>query len=130
MVELFEVADSLERGPAEGAFAVEGVEDDALKEIAERKVVVFGEAFEDFQQALFHPDACLDPFDLQLLVCSHHGYWYVCTTVHTRRQAAVSTATPNHGLEARPIERFVVHWGCRAGCKSSIGRPLSPEWDW
>ena len=42
VVELLEVSDALERGHAEGAFAIEGVEHDAFEEVAEREVMVLG----------------------------------------------------------------------------------------
>ncbi|MGB9245307.1 MAG: hypothetical protein WCC03_18305 [Candidatus Acidiferrales bacterium] len=64
VVKLLEIADALERGRAEGAFAIEDMEKDAFEEIAEGKVVILGEGFEYFQDALFHADAGLDSLDL------------------------------------------------------------------
>lgn len=63
VVELLQVANPLERWAAERAFAVKGVKNDAFEEVAEGEVVVFGEGFEDFQNALLHADAGLDSFD-------------------------------------------------------------------
>lgn len=87
VVKLLEIADALERGRAEGAFAIEDMEDDAFKEVAEREVVILGEGFEYFKDALFHPDAGLDSFDLQLVLCNGRSFHtYLCTRVGWYRQ--------------------------------------------
>ena len=57
------------------------MEKDAFEEIAEGKVVILGEGFEYFQDALFHADAGLDSSSVaQDLDETFHGY--LCTRVH------------------------------------------------
>jgi len=82
VVELFEVADTLERGRSEGAFAIKGVEDDALEEVAEGEVVVLGEGFQYFQDAFFHSHASLDSLDVQFRCGDELAHRYLCTRVH------------------------------------------------
>jgi len=83
VVELLEIADALERGRSEGAFAIKGVEDDTFEEVAEGEVMVLGEGFQYFQDAFFHSDAGLDSLDVQFRCGDElalHGY--LCTMVH------------------------------------------------
>src|SRR5271157_3632908 len=47
----------------EGRLTFEGMQHDALQQVAERHVLQFGQSFEDLQQSLFHADASLDSFD-------------------------------------------------------------------
>ena len=82
VVELLEVADALERGPSEGAFAIKGVEDDALEEVAEGEVMVLGEGFQYLQDAFFHSDAGLDSLDVQFRLGDDLVlHRYLCTMV-------------------------------------------------
>ena len=79
VIELLEGANALEGRAAEGAFPVESMEDDAFQQIAKREIVIFGEGFEDFENALFHANAGLNPFDcdcvprLHCRVPMYHG---------------------------------------------------------
>ena len=83
MIELFEIADALERKAPKGAFALESMKDDAFEEVAEGEVVVLGKGLQNLEDAFFHPDAGLNSFDLQLGFRDGrtvHGY--LCTKVH------------------------------------------------
>ena len=87
MIELLKISDPLQRGRAKRPFTIENMKDDALEKVAQREVVILGQCFQYFQNALFHPDASLDPFDLQLLpryLSAFHAY--LCTRVHAYRQ--------------------------------------------
>src|ERR1700728_1681614 len=84
VVELFQIANALERGWAQRGLAVEGVEDDAFEEVAKGHVVIFSEGFEDFENPLFHTDAGLDPLDEKFGVV---GHVYQCTMVTSSMQA-------------------------------------------
>ncbi len=77
-VEFFQVVNALERGRTKGSLAVEGVEHDAFEQIAQGHVVIFGEGFEDFEQAFFHADAGLYTFDEKLRFIDHgtNVPWY------------------------------------------------------
>jgi len=91
VIELLEIADALKRGRSKGAFAIEGVEDDAFEKVAEGEVMVLGEGFQHLQDAPFHSDAGLDALDLELVLsdgCSFH--MYLCTRVCWYRQCAVA----------------------------------------
>ena len=87
MVELLEIADTLERWWSESAFSIKSMKDDALEEVAEGEVMVLGEGFQHLQDAFFHSDAGLDSLDLELGLfdkCSFH--MYLCTRVCWYRQ--------------------------------------------
>jgi hypothetical protein len=60
-----ELLNLLESLRGEGGLAFEGVKDDALEEVAQGHVFLFGDGFQDFQQALFEAHAGLhaDYFD-------------------------------------------------------------------
>lgn len=66
MIELLEIADASERRGPKRAFSFENMKDDAFEEVAEGEVMVLGEGFQYLKDALFHPDAGLGSFDLQL----------------------------------------------------------------
>ena len=68
VVDLLQLGDALERRLAEGRLAVEGVQHDALDEIAERDLVVLGERLHDLEQALLQANAGLHPLDDELLL--------------------------------------------------------------
>jgi hypothetical protein len=68
VIELFEIADASERRRPKRALPFESVKDDALEEVAESEVMVLGEGFQYFEDALFHSDAGLSSFDLQLML--------------------------------------------------------------
>src|SRR5260370_12153501 len=70
-IELAQVLNALERGGAEGSFAVEGVQHNAFQQVAQGHVVVLGERLEHFEDAFFHAYAGLDAFDLELGFCYH-----------------------------------------------------------
>ncbi len=55
------------------------MKNDALQQIAEGHVVVFGKALQDLEEAFFHAHAGLDAFDQQLRIIHH---WYQCTTIY------------------------------------------------
>jgi hypothetical protein len=74
-VELFQFPDLPQTGQVEGALSFERVENDAFKEVTERQIVIAGKGAEDLQNALFHADAGLHPFDYVFVS------WYQCTKV-------------------------------------------------
>ena len=82
-VELLQLLYALQRCLIEGALAIEGVENDALEEIAEREVVILSESLQYFQQALFNANPGLYPLDNESLVICHV---YQCTRVTTAVQ--------------------------------------------
>jgi hypothetical protein len=67
-VEGFELLDFFQRLRREGSFSFEGVEDDALEEIAEGDVFLFGDGFEDFEHAFFEANTGLDALDFDEIV--------------------------------------------------------------
>jgi hypothetical protein len=74
--ELFDLLEGL-RG--EGGLAFEGVKDDALEEVAQGHVFLFGDGFQDFQQALFEAHAGLHADDFDGMFGGHIGTivpWY------------------------------------------------------
>lgn len=82
-VEGFELLDLFQGLRREGCFAFEGVKDDALYEIAEGHVFLFGDCFEDLEHALFEANAGLDALDFDermILLFLYH--WYQCTKIH------------------------------------------------
>lgn len=75
-VERLELLNFLEGAFAEGGLALKGMKDDALEQIAERKVFEFSDGFEDFQHALFDSDAGLNALDddgFAILLFSGHN---------------------------------------------------------
>src|SRR6185369_15492900 len=72
-VDLLQAADPLQARLAERHLAVERVQDDAFEQVAEGDVVELGQSLEDFQEALFHPDAGLDALDFDRIVVRHEG---------------------------------------------------------
>ena len=70
-VDLPEPLDDLHGGIVERRLLLEGVQHDALKQVAQRQVEVLGESLEDLQQPALHPDATL-----------HTLNWYHGTMVH------------------------------------------------
>lgn len=68
VIELFEIADASERRWPKRAFSFENMKDDAFEKVAEGEVMVLGEGFQYLEDALFHPDAGLRSFDLQLML--------------------------------------------------------------
>ena len=65
-VEFLEILNAFERNRAEWSFTVESMENDALEQITQRHVVIFGKSLQDLQDALFHPYAGLDAFNKKL----------------------------------------------------------------
>jgi hypothetical protein len=59
LVDLLEPLDDLHGFVVEWGLLLEGVQHDALEQVAQRQVEVLGEPFEDLQQAPLHPDASL-----------------------------------------------------------------------
>jgi len=53
VIDLLELGDAPQRVVAEGGLAVEGVEDNALEQIAEGHVVVLGQRLQDLEAAVF-----------------------------------------------------------------------------
>jgi hypothetical protein len=74
-VELLQLFDALQAVLAKRTFAVEGVQDDALQQIAQSYIVIVGKGPQHFQEPLFHADTRLYPF--HDLFC----HWYQNTTV-------------------------------------------------
>jgi len=62
-VKLLQLADAFEGSWTECSLAVEGVQDDALEDVAERQVVIFAEGFQDFEDSFFDAYAGLDALD-------------------------------------------------------------------
>ena len=52
---------------AKGAFAVEGMQNDAFNQVSKRYVVVFGQRLQDFQNSFLHANTGLNSFDHNLL---------------------------------------------------------------
>src|SRR5215813_2044285 len=63
-VDLPEFRDPPHRLGTERCLALEGVKDDALEQVAEREIVVFGQRLEHLEQTLFHAYAGLYSLDL------------------------------------------------------------------
>jgi len=64
-VEFLQVGDALAARFAERELAVEGVKDDAFEQVAKSEVAVFGEGFQDFEQA----------FSMRTPVCTRSTTW-------------------------------------------------------
>lgn len=62
-VKFFELLDFAQGSRGKRGFAFEGVEDDAFEKVAKGHVLLFGDGFEDFEEALLDADAGLDPLD-------------------------------------------------------------------
>jgi hypothetical protein len=63
VVDRAKALDFLQGGGGERRFAIEGVKDDALEEIAEGEPEGAGEGLEEKEHALLHAHAGLDPLD-------------------------------------------------------------------
>jgi hypothetical protein len=72
-VDLLEPLDDLHGFVVEGGLLLEGVQHDALEQVAQRQVEVLGEPFEDLQQAALHPDAGLHPLNCYHGTMVHQG---------------------------------------------------------
>src|SRR5271157_121565 len=106
IVEAFQLLYAFERSCAERSFPVEGMEDDALQQIAEGHVVILGEGFQDFEQALLHAHPGLHSFDQELgIIC--HG-----------------TNVPQY---AGTCKTFAVGQGCGWPLGSKPSRSLEPR---
>ena len=80
-VDGFEALNVSQRFSGKWCFALERVERDAFEEIAERKIEVLGEAFQDFDQVLLHPGADLHPLDGFLFMRSRCLRCYIVTDI-------------------------------------------------
>lgn len=84
---------------------IEGMKHDALQQITERHIMVFGQALQHLEQTLFQPDASLnsindDWFASQrgsfrsfayrriLLLWTLHVQWYICTMTGVKSAAS------------------------------------------
>src|SRR5207253_11165925 len=80
-IKLLQIADLPERFLAERALAVEGMQHNALQQIAQRQVVIFGEALQHLEQAFLDPHPGLHPLNQQLVISFvYHGTnvpWYL-----------------------------------------------------
>ena len=84
-VDLFEARDLLQCFPGEGLFALEGVQANALEQVAEPEVGVFGETFQHLEQSRLHTNSGLNTVDLnhEGILCDvthssrYHGTWVV-----------------------------------------------------
>src|SRR3979411_415595 len=87
-VELLQFPDAVERSAAERGLAIEGMQDDAFEYVAERHVVILGKAFQDFENALLHPDTGLDALNEKFRIVDHGTNipWYLLTV--QRKKAA------------------------------------------
>src|ERR1051325_7181499 len=97
-VHLPQLADLLPRLFPERRFSLEGMQHDAFEEIAEGDVVIFGQAFQHFEQALLHPDAGL----LALDRFRYHGTMvprYQCTKLLS------CESPPQQGVQGKQIGR-------------------------
>ena len=82
-VQGFELLDFLQGLRRERRFAFEGVEDDALEQIAEGHVFLLGDGFEDLEHAFFEANAGLDALDFdEWMVLLFLCHVYQCTKVH------------------------------------------------
>jgi len=102
VIELLEIADTLERWWSESPFSIKSMKDDALEEVAEGEVMVLGEGFQHLQDAFFHSDAGLDSLDLELGLfdkCLFH--MYLCTRVCWYRQWGVLYVGPQRKVPCR-----------------------------
>src|ERR1700692_350638 len=93
LVDSLEFGNLAQRFRTERQLTVKGVQHDALEQIAECHVLVFGERLEHFQDAALHAHAGLDAFYFDLPGRSAHGsfrvaIWYQCTMVLSVGQVA------------------------------------------
>src|ERR1700746_554130 len=81
-IELLQIADLPERRLAEWALAVEGMQNNALQQIAQSQVVIFGKALQYLEQAFLDPHPGLHPLNQQPVISFvYHGTnvpWYQC----------------------------------------------------
>src|SRR5437868_13486255 len=97
-VDLLQLRDALEGRALEGRLALEGVQHDALEQVAQRHVVVFGEALEDLEEPLLDLHAGLDALDLEARLAAFRGGWpghgaeYICTYVLEQAEKMGQTA--------------------------------------
>src|SRR5437667_11534347 len=63
MVNSFEVRDPLACVRAKRMLAIKSMQHDPFQQVAERQVMIFRQAFQDFEQAFFDPHAGLDSLD-------------------------------------------------------------------
>jgi hypothetical protein len=89
MINLFEFGYELEGFADERGFAFEGVQHDAFDEVAEGKVVIFGEGFHDFEDALFDADAGLDAFNYIRRLAGSMVHTYQCTKLRSKAYRAL-----------------------------------------
>src|SRR5262249_26370152 len=62
-VHVFQLLDPAQRFATEGTFALKGMQDNALNQIAEGNIMVFRHGFEDFEQPLLHAQPGLGALD-------------------------------------------------------------------
>jgi hypothetical protein len=72
-VKPFEVLDAPQGFRLKRAFSVERVQDDAFEQIAQRQIVIFGERFQDFEQALLDANAGLHSLYDEFAMFCHIG---------------------------------------------------------
>lgn len=95
-VDLLQIADLLQAGRAERRLSVEGVKDNSLEQIAQREVVIFGEPFEDFEEALLDPHAGLDALNGHQVIVCHRQPWYIGTMLQAIVLFAALSAHAGH----------------------------------
>ena len=78
IIETLQFLNAFKGGWTEWRFSVEGMQDDALQQIAQGHVMVFGEGLQDFEQALLHANAGLHALHQQPWIIDHV---YQCTRV-------------------------------------------------
>src|SRR6266852_5707557 len=91
-VKLLQLFNTVERGGSERALAIEGVEHNSFQQITQGQVVILGEGFEHFQQALFDADAGLNALDGVGLVFGHVPMYH-----GTKTKTSAAQALPTNG---------------------------------
>src|SRR5579863_5947686 len=79
LVKSLQLLNPFQRCWTEWSLAVEGMQHNALQQIAKGHVVVLGKSLEHFEKPLLHAHPGLHPFDQQFRIVDHV---YQCTTVH------------------------------------------------
>src|SRR5438128_11861165 len=100
LVDSFQVGYALPRLGAERMPAIKRVQHDSLQQIAERHVVIFGQSFQDLEQALFKANPGLNSLNqysfarrLRCLGCLRHALSSLVVSVFTKISWYISTAS-------------------------------------
>jgi hypothetical protein len=103
-VDLFEARDLFQCFPGEGLFSLEGVQANALEQVAKPEVGVFGKAFQHLEQSHFHANSGLNAVDLnhEGILCDvagssgYQGTWVVIAGASQASGDGCMTHTENY----------------------------------